>query len=108
MTEPTFTSESYASEPVRYPPLLVIDLAAEAGAVTDGYRNIVVNRVNQQCLRLAVFDGTYPWHHHPASDELFLVVEGCLNIDLPDAPSLRLGPWQMVTVPGGHDSSNAD
>ena len=101
MTDRTFTSESYASEPVRHPPLLKIDLVAEASGVTDGYYNKVVNRVNQQCLRLAVFDGTYPWHHHPTSDELFLVVEGCLIIDLTDASSLRLGPWQMATVPAG-------
>jgi len=29
-----FTSDSYASEPIRYPPLQVVDLAAEGAAVT--------------------------------------------------------------------------
>ena len=62
---------------------------------------MVVSGVNQHCLRLAVFDDIYPWHHHPASDELFLVVEGCLIIDLSDGRTLRLGPWQTATVPAG-------
>ena len=99
MNDPSFTAESHQNEPVRYPPLQVIDLAAE-GAETDGvYSNIVVNRVNRHCLRLAVFEGDYPWHHHPTSDELFLVVEGCLLIDLADGRTLRLEPWQAATVP---------
>jgi len=90
MNDPSFTAESHRNEPVRYPPLQVIDLAAE-GAETDGvYSNIVVNRVNQHCLRLAVFEGDYPWHHHPTSDELFLVVEGCLLIDLADGRTMYI------------------
>ncbi len=95
------TADAYAAEPVRYPALQVVDLAAEAAAVTDAYRNMVVNRVNGSCLRLAVFDGVYEWHHHPNSDELFLVLEGCLVIDLADGRELRLGPLQAVTLPAG-------
>jgi mannose-6-phosphate isomerase-like protein (cupin superfamily) len=97
----SFSSKGYASEPVRYPPLQLLDLVSEGRAVSEAYRNLVLNRVNQHCLRLAVFEGTYPWHHHPASDEMFLVVEGCLIIDLADGRQLRLGPWQAATVPAG-------
>ena len=95
------SAEAYASEPVRYPPLVVVDIAAEAAAVTDDYRNQVLSRVNTSCLRLAVLSGAYPWHQHPKSDELFVVVEGLLEIDLADGPTLRLGPWQSVVVPAG-------
>ena len=97
--DPSVTAESYGDEPVEYPPLRVIDLVVESTEAADGYSNIVVNRVNQHCLRLVVFDGDYPWHHHPTSDELFLVVEGCLLVDLADGRTLRLEPWQAVTVP---------
>jgi mannose-6-phosphate isomerase-like protein (cupin superfamily) len=89
----------YAKEPVRYPALNVVDLAAEGAAVTEPYRNMVISRVNDSCLRLAVFDEAYRWHYHPASDELFIVVSGCLAIDLADDRELRLGPWQCVTIP---------
>ena len=94
-------SASYAHEPVRYPPLHIVDLADEAAAATGEYTNHVIQAVNGHCLRLAVFDGEYPWHRHTTSDELFLVVEGCLFIDLTDGRTLRLGPWQAATVPAG-------
>jgi mannose-6-phosphate isomerase-like protein (cupin superfamily) len=93
------TAERYAREPVRYPALHVVDLAAEGAAVTEPYRNMVISRVNHSCLRLAVFDETYRWHYHPTSDELFIVVSGCLAIDLADGRELHLQPWQCVTIP---------
>ncbi len=46
-----------------------------------------------------MFDEVYDWHYHPASDELFIVVSGCLAIDLEDNRELRLHPWQCVTIP---------
>jgi mannose-6-phosphate isomerase-like protein (cupin superfamily) len=94
-------ARSYSREQVRYPPLQIFDVTQEAVAVTDEYRNLVLNRVNGGCVRLAVMSGEYPWHSHPRSDELFLVVEGCLIIDLLDGRSLRLGAWQGVTIPAG-------
>jgi mannose-6-phosphate isomerase-like protein (cupin superfamily) len=95
------TAKAYSSEPVRYPALQVIDLVAEGAAITDSYRNIVMNQVNGSCLRLSVMSEAYSWHYHPKSDELFLVVDGCLEIDLVDGRKLRLSPWQCVTVPAG-------
>ncbi|HEV8592339.1 MAG TPA: cupin domain-containing protein [Pyrinomonadaceae bacterium] len=93
------SADSYMNEPVRYPALQIVDLQAEAAEVTDSYSNSVINRVNDSCLRLAVFDGEYRWHYHPKSDELFIVVDGCLAIDLEDGQELRLHPWQSVTIP---------
>lgn len=95
------TAADYSNEPIKYPSLRVIDLSAEAAAVTEEYRNQVLNRVNDSCLRLAVFQGTYRWHVHPASDELFVVLEGTLIIELKGGSSLRVGPLQAATVPAG-------
>jgi mannose-6-phosphate isomerase-like protein (cupin superfamily) len=93
------TAERYANEPVRYPALQVVDLAAESTAVNERYRNMVINRVNDHCMRLAVFEETYRWHYHPNSDEMFVVISGCLAIDLADNRKLELRPWQCVTIP---------
>ncbi|MEO8032764.1 MAG: cupin domain-containing protein [Gemmatimonadota bacterium] len=103
MTQPLAvpSAGTYASEPVRHPPLTLIDLVAEAAAMPRPYHNAVINQVNSHCLRLAAFEGTYAWHRHPASDELFLVIEGQLHIDFPDAPSLCIGPNQVATIPAG-------
>ena len=53
--------------PMRYAWLQVVNLKAEGAKITDPYRNIVINRVNKSCLRLAVFEGEYRWHYHPKS-----------------------------------------
>jgi len=95
------SADAYAEEPVRFPALTVVDVAHEAAAVVGAYRNQVLSRVNASCLRLAVMTGQYPWHEHPHSDELFLVVEGELEIELADGRLLRLGPWQSAVVPAG-------
>lgn len=84
-----------------YPPLTVINLAAEGAASTEPYRNVVINRVNESCLRLAAFEVEYRWHFHPDSDELFVVVDGTLEIDFVDAPTLHLRTWDMITIPAG-------
>jgi mannose-6-phosphate isomerase-like protein (cupin superfamily) len=93
------SADAYMNEPVQYPALEVINLKDEGAKVADPYRNTVINRVNGSCLRLAVFDGEYRWHHHPTSDELFIVVEGCLAIDLEGGRELQLHPWESVTIP---------
>ncbi|MFN6128582.1 MAG: cupin domain-containing protein [Planctomycetota bacterium] len=95
----TPNADDYKNEPVRYPALQVVDLQRESASVSESYRNMVISRVNNHCLRLAVFEGEFRWHSHPTSDELFIVVEGCLVIDLADGRELRLTPWQSVTIP---------
>jgi mannose-6-phosphate isomerase-like protein (cupin superfamily) len=95
------SAEAYSNEPIRHAPLELVDVEAEQHAVTADYCNMVLNRVNFSCLRLTVFHGDYRWHHHPTSDELFLVVAGLLEIDLADGHKLALGPWQAVVIPAG-------
>jgi mannose-6-phosphate isomerase-like protein (cupin superfamily) len=94
-------AERYINEPVQYSGLEIVDLAAEGTAVTEPYRNMVISRVNDSCLRLAVFEEAYRWHYHPTSDELFIVVTGCLAIDLEGGREIQLRPWQCVTIPAG-------
>lgn len=93
------SADDYMNEPVRYAALEVVNLKEEGAKVAEPYRNMVISRVNGSCLRLAVFEGDYRWHYHPKSDELFIVVEGCLAIDLDDGREIRLHPWESVTVP---------
>jgi mannose-6-phosphate isomerase-like protein (cupin superfamily) len=89
------------SDEIVYPPLTVVNLVAEGAASTEPYRNVVINRVNESCLRLATFEVEYGWHFHPDSDELFIVVDGTLEIDLVSAPTLHLTMWDMITIPAG-------
>src|SRR5258708_17709889 len=89
----------YKDEPVRYPALTLIDLSNEASAITEQYKNIVLSQVNNGCLRMSVIEGEYPWHYHPHSDELFLVVEGSLSIELDDCRVFKFVPRHIITIP---------
>ena len=100
--KPQFPSaQEYSTQTARYPALTVIDIRAEQAAVTESYRNQVLVNVNSDCMRLSVFEGEYRWHHHPDSDELFMVVAGTLQIDLADGNRMELGAWQSVVIPAG-------
>jgi mannose-6-phosphate isomerase-like protein (cupin superfamily) len=61
----------------------------------------VLSDINKECLRLAVFEGDYPWHQHPDSDELFLVVAGELQIEFEGRAPVTLTEWQSIVVPAG-------
>ena len=89
------------SDNIVHPPLTIVNLAAEGASSTEPYRNVVINRVNESCLRLATFEVEYRWHFHPDSDELFIVVDGTLEIDFMNAPTLQLKTWDMITIPAG-------
>jgi len=100
--KPQFPSaQEYSTQTARYPALTVVDIRAEQAAVTESYRNQVLVDVNNDCMRLSVFEGEYRWHHHPDSDELFMVVAGTLQIDLADGNRMELGAWQSVVIPAG-------
>lgn len=95
------SAHEYSAQTARYPALTVVDIRAEQAAVAESYRNQVLVDVNTDCMRLAVFEGEYRWHHHPDSDELFLVVAGTLQIDLADGNRIELTEWQSVVIPAG-------
>jgi mannose-6-phosphate isomerase-like protein (cupin superfamily) len=88
-------------ERAAFPPLRVVNLKTESGKVEQIYKNFVVLGVNDHCLRLAVMQGGSRWHQHPRSDELFLVLEGELELDLADGRTLCVKPGDAVTVPAG-------
>lgn len=95
------SADEYSAQKARHPPLSALDVRALAEAASGPYRNEVLSNVNEDCLRLAVFEGEYRWHCHPDSDELFLVAAGRLQIDLAGQGTIELTEWQSVVVPAG-------
>lgn len=95
------TAQEYSSQKARYPAMTVVDIRSEQAVVTGSYRNQVLLDINRECMRLSVFEGEYRWHHHPDSDELFLVVAGELQIDFEDGAQVTLTEWQSIVVPAG-------
>lgn len=76
-----------------------ISLKQLSDSILEKHQNILVSEINDSCLRLAVIEGIFDWHNHPNSDEFFLVLEGCLQIEFQDQESVELHPGDIFTVP---------
>jgi mannose-6-phosphate isomerase-like protein (cupin superfamily) len=81
--------------------MTVVDIRSEQAEITDSYKNQVLFDINKECMRLAVFEEEYRWHHHPDTDELFLVVAGELHIEFEGGAQATLTEWQSMVVPTG-------
>ncbi len=56
--------------------------------------------VNNQQLILIQAKGEYPWHQHDERDDVFLVLAGCLQVELLDQiVAVRAG--ELYVVPKG-------
>jgi mannose-6-phosphate isomerase-like protein (cupin superfamily) len=85
---------------VKFEPLTLIDLDAEAAAVEPWF-NQTLTAVNDSVVRLGVIHGDFHWHKHDVEDEFFLVLSGRLLIDIEGADTVTLEPHQAYTVPRG-------
>ena len=72
------------------------DVIAE---IETPFHPIEVARVNDHVVRVARIEGEYHWHKH-ASDELFYVLEGEIQIQLKDS-NIVLKENEMVVIPKG-------
>jgi mannose-6-phosphate isomerase-like protein (cupin superfamily) len=101
MTSRFPSADEYSAQKARYAGLTVVDVRSYQQAVTEQYRNDVLSNINSDCMRIAVFEGEYRWHHHPDSDELFLVVAGKMQIEFSEHETVELTEWQSIVVPAG-------
>ena len=84
---------------VLFPQGAHMDVAGLAASIQP-WANRTLTQVNDAVVRLGVLDGDFHWHKHDGEDEFFYVLEGRLDIELPDR-MVSLGPGQGVTVPAG-------
>ncbi|UCG01254.1 MAG: cupin domain-containing protein [Candidatus Heimdallarchaeota archaeon] len=66
---------------------------------------VVIARVNDQVIRLAMFKGSYPMHKHSNEDELFYVYQGKISIQLEKGEKIILKQGEMTVVPKGENHS---
>lgn len=77
-----------------------INLAAALATFDDHWRPRIVGTVNSCKVQLVKFSGEFVWHQHDDSDDLFLVLDGCLLVDLPDE-TIVLEAGEMLVVAAG-------
>ena len=77
-----------------------VNLAEKFASFDEPWVPKVVAELNGQFVKVAKFEGEYVWHSHENEDELFLVVEGDVEIHLRDRV-VSLAPGELFVVPRG-------
>ena len=60
----------------------------------------VIAEMNDYQFKVARLEGDFVWHHHPDTDETFIVLDGHLRIDFRDG-AVELKAGEMFVVPRG-------
>lgn len=77
-----------------------VNLEAAFRGITAYWSPRIAAEVNETHVKLAKLHGDFDWHHHPAEDELFLVVRGRLLLEFRDH-EVWLEEGELLTVPRG-------
>ena len=77
-----------------------VNLAEKLGSFTDHWAPRIVARYNDHEVRLVKVEGEFIWHKHDKTDELFLVIEGELDIEFRNR-TVSLRPGELIVVPQG-------
>ena len=77
-----------------------INLAEKFATFTEHWQPRIVGELNGQHVKIVKLQGEFVWHHHEHEDEMFLVIEGTLQIEFRDrVVTLREG--ELCIVPRG-------
>lgn len=62
-----------------------INLLDKLSLINEHWNPRIIGQLNGQYLKLVKFQGPFPWHHHEAEDEMFLVVRGRFRMEFREA-----------------------
>jgi mannose-6-phosphate isomerase-like protein (cupin superfamily) len=77
-----------------------VNIAEKLESFTDHWAPRIVARYNDNEVRLVKVEGEFIWHEHQDTDELFLVLDGTLDMELRDR-TVTLNPGELFVVPKG-------
>lgn len=77
-----------------------VNLDAALTGASEPWQPVTVARFNGNEVMVAKASGSYPWHKHDDTDDLFLVLRGKLTIEMRDT-SVHLGAGEIFVVPRG-------
>jgi mannose-6-phosphate isomerase-like protein (cupin superfamily) len=88
----------------RFMRLQKVTLAEKFGLFDEKWKPKIVGELNDFHVKLVKVDGDFVWHHHETEDELFLVVDGTIDMYYRDDGTERIerfGPGEFLIVPHG-------
>jgi mannose-6-phosphate isomerase-like protein (cupin superfamily) len=75
-----------------------VNIPEKLDSFSDQWAPRIVARYNDNEVRLVKVEGEFIWHQHDDTDELFLVLDGTLDIELRDR-TVTLNPGELFIVP---------
>ena len=77
-----------------------VNIAEKLASFSDHWAPRIVARYNDNEVRLVKVEGEFIWHSHDDTDELFLILEGTLDMELRDR-TVTLYAGELFVVPRG-------
>lgn len=77
-----------------------VNLAEKLSQFSAHWDPHVVADYNGNDVMVVKFQGAFPFHDHPDTDDFFLVLEGEVILDVEDQSHV-LGPGELFVVPAG-------
>ena len=77
-----------------------VNLAEKLALFDERFSPRIVATMNDYKLEVVKVEGEFVWHSHPETDDVFLVLEGELEIELRDR-TVHLGKGDLYVVPRG-------
>ena len=77
-----------------------INLQQKYSKFSEHWTPKVIAEMNDYQFKLAKVEGEFVWHDHPDTDEVFIVIEGALNIEFRDG-KVTVEAGEMFVVPKG-------
>ena len=80
----------------------VVNLTKKFSLIKEQWDPKIIAQLNDYHLKIAKIEGEFVWHSHPETDEMFLVLDGELEIYLRDG-LLHLKPGELCVIPQGEE-----
>ncbi len=77
-----------------------INLKNKLAKFSDHWSPKVIAELNDYQFKLVKIQGEFVWHNHPDTDEVFIVIEGSMNIEF-ENETVQLNEGEMLVVPKG-------
>ena len=80
--------------------LTPINFKDKLARFSDQWSPKIIAEMNEVQFKLVKIQGTFVWHDHEHTDELFLVINGSMTIEFRDG-RVQLSSGEMFVVPKG-------
>lgn len=75
-----------------------VNLKSKFNLIDKFWTPKIVGELNNQYVKIAKFKGEFVMHNHKDEDELFFVINGTLNIELPNK-LIELKSGEFIIIP---------